>query len=193
MAAAGEDCACLSVESKPLRSGGHWAQRDAAAAVPVADGVLLGEAAAWEERSNGADDGGKRARPGVRLLIARDRPHTGALGRLDADGYHGKVRQDGAARATPARAAVDRRQRPVWCSCGNPQTHAVDDPPACDPFLWCMHDGRIVDPRKVCSHSMHTQLKKAARAWQWRRVALQKGLGRGAVVAPLFAVLYSSR
>ena len=65
-----------------------------------------------------------------------------------------------------------------------------------DPFLWCMHDGRIVDPRRVCPHSVRTLFKKAARAWQWRRVALHdgcEGLARGAVVAPLFAALYRSR
>ena len=63
-----------------------------------------------------------------------------------------------------------------------------------DPFLWCMHDGRIVDRRRVCRHRMHTLLKKAARAWQWRRVALHEGcegLDRGAVVALLFAALYT--
>ena len=41
-----------------------------------------------------------------------------------------------------------------------------------DPYLSCTHDGRIVDPRRVCPHSMHTLLKKAARAWQWEREAL---------------------
>ena len=43
---------------------------------------------------------------------------------------------------------------------------------------------------------MHTLRKKAARAWQWRRVALHEGyevFDRGAVVAPLFAALYSPR
>ena len=56
-----------------------------------------------------------------------------------------------------------------------------------DPFLWCMNDGRIVDPRRVCRHSMQTLLKKASRVWQWRRVALHEGyegLDRGPVVAP---------
>ena len=56
-----------------------------------------------------------------------------------------------------------------------------------DPFLWCMHDGRIVDPRRVCPHSMHILFKQAARAWQWRRVALHEGyegFDRGAVLAP---------
>ena len=43
------------------------------------------------------------------------------------------------------------------------------------PFLWCMHDGRIVDPRRVCPHSMHILLKRTARAWQWRRAALHEG------------------
>ena len=65
-----------------------------------------------------------------------------------------------------------------------------------DPFLWCMHDGRIVDPRRVCPHSMHTLLKKAVRALQWRHVALHEGyegFDRGAVVAPPFAALYSPR
>ena len=65
-----------------------------------------------------------------------------------------------------------------------------------DPFLWCMHDGRIVGSRRVCPHSMRILLNKAARAWRWRRVAVHEGhegLGRGAVVAPLFAALYSSR
>ena len=61
--------------------------------------------------------------------------------------------------------------------------------------LWCMDDGRIVDPTRVCPHSIHTLLKKAARAWQWRRVAHEdcEGLDRGADVAPLFAALYSPR
>ena len=43
---------------------------------------------------------------------------------------------------------------------------------------------------------MHTLLKKAARACQWRRVALHEGhecLDRGAVVTPMFAALSSSR
>ena len=65
-----------------------------------------------------------------------------------------------------------------------------------DPFLWCMHDGRIVDPRRVCPHSVRVLLNNAARAWQWRRVALHEGyegLSCGAVVAPLFAALCSSR
>ena len=35
-----------------------------------------------------------------------------------------------------------------------------------DPFLWCMHDGRIVDPGRVCPHSMRILLNEAARAWQ---------------------------
>ena len=47
-----------------------------------------------------------------------------------AAGNCGKVRQDGAARATRARADVDRHQKPVWCSCGNPETFAVDNPRA---------------------------------------------------------------
>ena len=50
-------------------SGSEWATadgtRNAAAAVAVSDGVLLGEADAWQERNNGADDDGRRARPGV--------------------------------------------------------------------------------------------------------------------------------
>ena len=64
-----------------------------------------------------------------------------------------------------------------------------------DPFLWCMLDGRIVDPRRVCPHSMHTLLKKAARAWQ-RRYVLHggyEGLDRGAVVVSLLAALCSPR
>ena len=64
-ATAGADCACLSIKSKPFRGGGHGAQQDATVAVPGADGVLLGEADAWQERDNGADDGRRRARPGV--------------------------------------------------------------------------------------------------------------------------------
>ena len=43
---------------------------------------------------------------------------------------------------------------------------------------------------------MRILLNNAARAWQWRRVALHEGHeGRncGAVVAPLFAALHSSR
>ena len=62
------------------------------------------------------------------------------------------------------------------------------------PLLWCMQDGRIVDPRRVCPRSMHILLKKAARAWQWRRVALREGcegLDRGAVFAPRSAALHS--
>ena len=58
-----------------------------------------------------------------------------------------------------------------------------------------MHDSRIVDLRRVCPHSMQILLNKAARAWQWRRVALHEGydgLIRGAVVTPLFAGLSSS-
>ena len=43
------------------------------------------------------------------------------------------------------------------------------------PFLWCIHDGRIVDPMTVCPHSMRTLLKKTARTWPWRRVALHEG------------------
>ena len=65
-----------------------------------------------------------------------------------------------------------------------------------DRFLWCMRDGRIVDPIRVCPHSMHTLLKKAARAWQWRCDALHEGcegFDRGAVVAPLFAALHNPR
>ena len=65
-----------------------------------------------------------------------------------------------------------------------------------DPFLWCMHDGRTVDPRKVCPHSKHFLLKQAARAWQLRRGALHEGyegLDRGAVFAPLLATLHSPR
>ena len=81
--------ACTSVKSKPLRCGGHSAQWNGAAAVPVADGVLLGEADAWQERNNDADDGGKRAQPGVWLLGTRDR-HACAVGRLDAAGHNGK-------------------------------------------------------------------------------------------------------
>ena len=33
-----------------------------------------------------------------------------------------------------------------------------------DPFLWCMRDGRIVDPRRVSPHCMHTLFKKVAMA-----------------------------
>ena len=65
-----------------------------------------------------------------------------------------------------------------------------------DPLLWCMHHGRIVDPRRVCPHSMRTLLKKVARAWQWQHISLHdsyEGLDRGAVVAPMFAALYSTR
>ena len=47
------------------------------------------------------------------------------LGRMDAAGHHCKVRQDDAAQK---RAARDRRERPVRCSCCDPQAHAVDDP-----------------------------------------------------------------
>ena len=47
------------------------------------------------------------------------------VGRLDAAGHQGKVRQD-AARA----AALDRRERSVECICCDPQTHAVDNPRA---------------------------------------------------------------
>ena len=61
MAAAGADCVFLSVKSKPLRGGDHWAQRNAAAAVLVAGGVMLGEMDAWKEHNNGVDDGRKRA------------------------------------------------------------------------------------------------------------------------------------
>ena len=35
-----------------------------------------------------------------------------------------------------------------------------------DSFLWCVHDGRIVDPRRVCPHSMLILHKKAARTCQ---------------------------
>ena len=59
-----------------------------------------------------------------------------------------------------------------------------------DPFLWCMHDGRIVDPRRVCPHSMHIFFKQAARAWQWRRVALHEGYE--GLARPLFAALHST-
>ena len=52
------------------------------------------------------------------------------MGRLVAAGHPGKMRQDGAARATRERTAVGRRQRPVWGSRGNPRTHGVDDPRA---------------------------------------------------------------
>ena len=65
-----------------------------------------------------------------------------------------------------------------------------------DPFLWCMQDGRIVDPRRVCPHSMLILLRRAARAWQWRRVALHegyKGLDRGAVFGPLYAAMHSPK
>ena len=33
-------------------------------------------------------------------------------------------------------------------------------------FLGCMHDGRVVDPRRVCPYSMRILLKQAAQAWQ---------------------------
>ena len=107
--------------------------------------------------------------------------------------HHGKVCQDGAARAAQKRAP--------WTAVKGPFGAAVATLKSMywrilkhNPFLWCMHVGRIVDPRRVCPHSMHTLLKKAARAWQWRRVALHEGyegLDRGAVVAPLFAAQYS--
>ena len=38
-----------------------------------------------------------------------------------------------------------------------------------DPLLWCMHDGRVVDPRRTCPQSVHILLRKAAVAWPWRR------------------------
>ena len=44
-------------------------------------------------------------------------------------------------------------------------------------------------------HSMHSFQREAARAWQWRRVALHEGyegLDREAVFAPLFAALHST-
>ena len=84
----------------------------------------------------------------------------------------------------PFGAAAATLKRMQWTICEH------------DPFLWCMHDGRIVDPRRVYRHSMHILLKKAARAWQWRRVVfheVHEGLDSGAVVAPLFAALYSPR
>ena len=65
-----------------------------------------------------------------------------------------------------------------------------------DPFLWCMQDGRVVDPRRVCPHSMLILLRRAAKAWQWRRVALHEGykaLDRGAVFGPLYAALHSPK
>ena len=57
----GAHCACFGGESKPLRSGSHWSRRDAAAAVPLAVGVVFAKAHARQERIYGADDGGKRA------------------------------------------------------------------------------------------------------------------------------------
>ena len=78
--------------------------------LPLADGVVFGKAHARQERNYGADDGGKR--PGLRLPGTRDPPHARGMGQVDATGHHGKMRQEGAARATRERTAVGRRQRP---------------------------------------------------------------------------------
>ena len=107
------------------------------------------------------------------------------MGQLDAVGHHGKVRQA---------AQLERNSARSWTAVKGPFCAAVATMKRMQ--RWCMHDGRIVDPRRVCSHSTHTLLKKAARVWQWRRVALHagcEGLDRGAVVAPLFAALCSPR
>ena len=112
------------------------------------------------------------------------------MGRLDADGHHGKMRQEGAARAARERAAVGRRQSPVWGSRGNPRTHAVDDP-----------RGRsvlVVHARLTGEESARTACESCTTRRRERGnggVALHEGyegLSRGAVVAPLCAALYSS-
>ena len=49
--------------------------------------------------------------------------------------------------ATMAKSrSLDRRERSVRCGCCDPQTHVQWTILEHDPFLWCMHDGRIVDP-----------------------------------------------
>ena len=112
---------------------------------------------AWQERNNGAD--GWRETSSTRYSTLELLCAFTHAGWLHAAGYHGKVRQDGAARATRARAAVDRvkgsfgaagatLKRMQWTTLEH------------DPFQWCMHDGRTVDPGRVCPHSMHTLLKK---------------------------------
>ena len=50
-----------------LRGGSHRDQWNAAAPVPLADGVVFGKAHARQERNCGENDGAKRARPGLRL------------------------------------------------------------------------------------------------------------------------------
>ena len=109
---AGADCACLSVQSKPLRGGGQQAQMASCSTAKL------------KQREHA-------------------RPWTAVKG--------------------PSGAAVATLARMQWTIFEH------------DLFLWCMHDGRIVDPRRVCPQSMRILLKHAARTWQWLRVALHEG------------------
>ena len=93
-------------------------------------------------------------------------------------------------RGPPSKALVEQPWQPLHaCSGRSSSMH--------DPFLWCMHDGRIVDPRRVCPHSMRTLLNKAARALQWRCVwrcmRAMKAFAMELPQRPCLAALYSSR
>ena len=129
-ATAGADCACLSVKSKPQRCGGHCLAKR-----------MHGKSATMVLMLAGA-------RPGVRLLDTRDRPHACAVAQRNNARPWTTVK-------SPVGAAVATLKRMQWTILEH------------DPFLRCLHDGSIVDPRRVCPHSMHTLLKKAARVWQW--------------------------
>ena len=89
------------------------------------------------------------------------------MGQVDVTGHHGKMRQEGAAQATrertawtvkgPFGAAVATLARMQWTILEH------------DLALWCMHDGRSVDPRRVCPHSMRILLNNVARVWRCMR------------------------
>ena len=81
-ATATADCASLSVKSKPLRSGGHWAQRKRTCSQSQMASCLAKR---------------MRGKSATMVLILGTR-HARAVGRLDAAGHHGKVCQDGGAR-----------------------------------------------------------------------------------------------
>ena len=137
-----------------------------------------------------AYDGGKRARPGLRRPGTRDRPHARGMGQVDVTGHRGKMRQDGAARAKRERTAVCRRQRPflvqpwqLMHACSGPSLSMI---PSCGAYTIAA----------LLTREESARTDNAARAWQWRRVALHEGyeaLSRGAVVTPLFAALNSSQ
>ena len=121
----------------------------------------------WEKRHKGAHGGRKRLGPSVRFTRARGRAHARVVGHLDAATMAKcvKVAQheqfDNARPWAAVRgvfgAAVATLKRMQWTVFEH------------DPLLWCMHDGRVVDPRRTCPQSVHILLRKAAVAWPWRR------------------------